>query len=83
MNEQVLEQKLKRQIEAAGGLCLKWVSPGFTGVPDRICLLPGGKIFFAEVKRPDGKGQLSIRQKRVKAQLESLGFEVKVVDYDL
>lgn len=52
MREAVFERKLKKRIEEKGGLCLKWVSPGYTGVPDRIVLLPGGRIFFVEVKRP-------------------------------
>lgn len=47
-----VEKYLKKQIEAIGGLCWKWVSPGRSGVPDRICIMPGGLIFFVELKAP-------------------------------
>lgn len=76
MREAVLERKLKKRIEEKGGLCLKWVSPGYTGVPDRIVLLPGGRICFVEGKRPGTKDGRSPRQKRVADLLAGLGFTV-------
>lgn len=78
MREAAIEKKLKKEVEARGGLFLKWTSPGFTGVPDRIALLPGGKLLFVEVKRP-GKGYRP-RQARVAAQLEALGFTTICAD---
>lgn len=78
--EQRLEQKIVSLIKAKNGMCFKWVSPGFTGVPDRIAVMPGGKIFFIEVKRPDGKGRVSKRQQRVGDQLRALGCTVLVVN---
>lgn len=74
MYESDIEGKVVRKIRSRGGLCLKWVSPGFTGVPDRIILLPGKKIIFAELKRPGE--DLRPRQKRVSSQIEALGFTV-------
>lgn len=60
------------------GLALKFVSPGFDGVPDRIILLPGGRIAFAGVKAMGCKLRpLQVRRKR---QLEALGFSVYVID---
>lgn len=50
--EKTIEVYLKAQVNLKGGLCLKWVSPGNNGVPDRIVLMPGGKAYFIEVKRP-------------------------------
>lgn len=80
MRESGLERKVKKRIEDLGGLCLKWTSPGFTGVPDRIAFLPGGKIVFIELKAP-GKGDArNPRQRRVAAQLEKLGADVIVID---
>ena len=79
MLEKDLENKLRAKVKSLGGMCLKWVSPGFTGVPDRICLLPGGRVVFAELKRPGVKDGLSPRQKRVIAQLRSLGLTVIVI----
>ena len=74
MLEKVIEQKLRKGIKAIGGLCLKWESPGFTGVPDRMILLPGGRIFFAETKAPGKKERK--RQEYVHKQLRTLGFTV-------
>ena len=43
--EKDIERKLVDMVKRHGGLCLKWVCPGWSGVPDRIVLLPPGKIF--------------------------------------
>jgi hypothetical protein len=72
--EKEIEQKLKKTVEWHGGLCLKWVCPGWLGVPDRICLLPGGLVIFVELKRPDGKGRLGAMQKWWARKLCDLGF---------
>lgn len=71
--EKEIEQKLVAAVKAAGGQCLKWTSPGTTGLPDRIVLLPGGKIAFVELKRPRGsrKGSLQPYWRRV---LMYMGF---------
>lgn len=52
--ERELESKLVDEIKKRGGLCLKWVSPGAAGVPDRIVLMPYGCVYFIELKRPKG-----------------------------
>lgn len=71
--EKDIERKLRRKVEAMGGLCLKWVCPGWSGVPDRIILLPGARIYFAETKRPKG-GTLSALQKKWHEWISRLGF---------
>lgn len=78
MNEKIIERKLIKAAKNMGGLALKFISPGYDGVPDRIVLFPGGRIAFVEVKAP-GKTlrPLQVRRKR---QLESLGFKVYVLD---
>lgn len=78
MEEQKIERRLKKEIELIGGKALKFVSPGVSGVPDRIVLLPGGKIIFVELKAP-GKKLRPIQELR-KKELERLGFKVKVID---
>lgn len=78
MREKFIEEKLKKAAKEKGGLCLKFVSPGFDGVPDRIILMPGGIIAFAELKAPGKK--LRPLQERRKRQLESLGFSVFCID---
>ena len=78
MREKEIEKKLTQAVKCMGGLALKFISPGYDGVPDRIVLFPGGRIAFVEVKAP-GKTlrPLQVRRKR---QLESLGFKVYVLD---
>lgn len=76
--ERDIERRLVRLVESAGGRCLKWVSTGQSGVPDRICLMPAGRVIFVETKRPKG-GRLSALQKVWHRKLVLLGFEVHVV----
>lgn len=71
--EKELERQLRVLVERRGGFCLKWVCPGWAGVPDRIVLLPGGRIAFVEMKRPKG-GRLSAMQKWWADKLRALGF---------
>lgn len=71
--EKEIEKKLKTMVEKHGGLCLKWVCPGWSGVPDRIVLLPGGHVIFAETKKPKG-GKISRLQLWWHDKLTELGF---------
>ena len=82
--EKDIEKKLRTKIEGQGGRCLKWVCPGWSGVPDRIILLPGGRVIFAELKRPKG-GRVSKLQEKWREWLTALGFEVWTIwnDNDL
>lgn len=72
--EREIEEKLRKMIEQHGGRCLKWTCPGWAGVPDRICLLPGGRVVFVETKRPKG-GVLAKRQEKWAKILTGLGFK--------
>lgn len=76
--EKDIEKKLRQKVEALGGRCLKWICPGWSGVPDRIVLLPGARIYFVETKRPKG-GVLSALQKKWREWLTGLGFSCWVV----
>lgn len=78
MDEKLIERKLRDRVRQSGGLALKFASPGFDGVPDRLLLFPGGRAAFAEVKTT-GKKLRPLQMSR-KRQLESLGFNVFVVD---
>ena len=78
MRERDIEKRLVDAVRKRCGLCPKWVSPGLDGVPDRIILLPGGHIAFAELKAP-GRMPRALQLHR-KAQLEQLGFRVYVID---
>ena len=78
MVEKMIEDYLVKKIESLGGKCKKWACPGWSGVPDRIILMPQGKVFFVETKAPLRK--LRKRQEFRKTQLEELGFTVLVID---
>lgn len=52
MLEKHIEQRLVTEVKKMGGMALKFVSPGFDGVPDRLILLPKGKLAFIELKAP-------------------------------
>lgn len=78
MREKQIEQKLVRAVKAAGGIALKFVSPGYDGMPDRLVLLPGRKIAFVEVKAMGCQPRpLQIRRHVL---LRQLGFLVYVLD---
>lgn len=72
--EKELEADLVQEIKALDGLCLKWTSPGTSGVPDRIILLPNGVTAFAELKRPKGY-RIGPLQKYWAEKLEGMGFK--------
>nr|DAQ63027.1 MAG TPA: Nuclease [Caudoviricetes sp.] len=78
MLERVIESRLRQEAKKRGGMALKFVSPGMNGVPDRIVLLPGGKVAFVELKAP-GKVPRALQEKRM-GQLRKLGFLVYVLD---
>ena len=78
MREREIERRLKNEVEKAGGLCLKFTSPGFDGVPDRIVLFPKGKITFIELKAP-GEKRRPLQTARIE-KLRDYGFRVEVLD---
>lgn len=74
MRERTVEAALRKAVEDKGGLCLKWVCPGHTGVPDRMILFPGGVIAFVELKRPGAKVKAGGLQEWWQEKLAGLGF---------
>ena len=74
MREKMIEHKIVMETKARGGMALKFVSPSFSGMPDRLILLPGGKMAFVEVKAP-GKKPRPLQEVR-HAMLRRLGFYV-------
>ncbi len=74
MLEKDIERRLRDGVIRMGGMCLKLVCPGFAGMPDRLIIMPGGRICFAELKRP---GQVERqRQRFVQAKLRRMGCAV-------
>lgn len=75
--EKAIEQHLKQKSENVGAICLKFVSPGTRGVPDRVIISERG-IFFVELKRPKG-GRLSPHQKRWLREFKRRGHTIHVI----
>ena len=78
MLEKEVEKKLVTAVQLMDGVAVKFVSPGFAGMPDRLVLLPGGRMAFVEVKRPGEKPRPL--QKARHRMLRRLGFKVYVLD---
>lgn len=77
MREKTLEHIFVMEVKRVGGLALKFVSPGFDGVPDRLVLLQGGKVGFVEVKAP-GKYPRPLQESRLRL-LRKMGFKAYVL----
>lgn len=78
MCESSIEKRLVTEVERVGGWCLKLPAIHNAGLPDRICLFPGGRILFVELKAP-GKKPRKI-QLFMHRKIRALGFRVEVVD---
>ena len=78
MRESFVEKKFAAEVKKRGGLAVKFVSPGFNGVPDRLVLFPGGRMAFVELKAP-GETMRPLQQYRAR-QLTALCFHVYTVD---
>jgi len=78
MNEKLLEKKLREEVKKLGGLALKFTSQTYTGMPDRIVLMPGGRVYFVELKST-GK-DLEPKQKIARKLLCNLGQIWQVID---
>jgi len=77
MLEKEIERYLVRRTIEHGGVAYKWVSPGRVGVADRIVLLPGGVVWFVELKTV--KGRLSPWQKMFAAEMRRMGMNYIVL----
>lgn len=77
MREKYIEQQLAKEVRSRGGLCEKWNS-GTSGWPDRIVILPDGKVGFVEVKAP-GETPRPLQRLRIRT-LRRLGFKAFVLD---
>jgi hypothetical protein len=78
-SERKVEEKFKELVRAKGGWAIKLLPFNLNGLPDRIALLPGGRLFFAEIKKPGEVArplQLAVHRRLIK-----LGFEVYIIDH--
>lgn len=76
--EKDIEKKFIKAIRHVDGIALKLVSPSFNGIPDRLVLMPKGKIGFVEIK-DRGKKPRALQISRHN-MLRQLGFKVFVLD---
>ena len=77
MKESEIEARLVRGVKALGGVAYKFVSPGNVGVPDRVVVLPGGRVICVELKAEGGR--LSPMQRQQLARLRRLGADAREV----
>ena len=77
MNESAIEQHLVAGVKKLGGMCMKFVSPGTSGVPDRIIITATGKVIFAELKTETGR--LTKLQEYTIGEMRKRGADVRVV----
>lgn len=78
VRENLIEKHLVAEVKKAGGIAYKFLSPGRRSVPDRIVLLPGGRLVFVECKAPGKPARAD--QLREHERLRALGFTVVVLD---
>lgn len=78
LDESKVDKYLARIVSREGGQSLKFVSPGMAGVPDRIVILPGGVLWFVELKAPHKKPRAL--QRFVMRRLRKLGCQVVIID---
>lgn len=76
--EKNVEKKLRLGVKKLGGLCLKFVSPGTSGVFDRLILFPHKISWFIELKGTGKK--LDPLQEAFKKQVEALGHSAGLID---
>lgn len=71
------EKQLRDAVVAAGGLCFKLPAIIYRFIPDRLILLPVGRVFFRELKREGEKATAG--QLRFIKILQRMGFNAEVI----
>ena len=77
MKESQIERRLVEGVKRLGGMCLKFVSPGTLGVPDRIIISAKGRVIFVELKTETGR--LTKIQRYVIGEMQKRGADARVV----
>ena len=77
MLEKEVEKFLLREVKKIGGISFKFISPGNAGVPDRIVILPSGRVVFVELKTD--KGKLTKLQEVQIKKISDLGADARVL----
>lgn len=77
-SEKAVERKLVELVKINGGMCIKLLCDQLIGLPDRMCLFPGHRIVFVELKTTGRKP--SRIQAYIHNKFKALGFEVEIID---
>lgn len=77
-SEKDVERRLVELVKINNGMCIKLLCDQLTGLPDRMCLFPGHKIIFVELKTTGRKPKRI--QVYIHNKLKALGFRVEVID---
>ena len=77
-SEKLIERRLREEVKKRGGLCIKLLAGSHVGLPDRLVLLPEGRVLFVETKSTGDKPRKV--QVYMHRKLRALGFGVFVVD---
>lgn len=78
MLESIIEKYLVSEVRKMGGTAYKFVSPGHAGVPDRLCLMPNGILFFVELKAT-GKTTRPLQDRQIE-KIRTYGQRVYIAD---
>lgn len=78
MLERDIEKALVKRVKVLGGTAEKFTSPQKRSVPDRLVILPGGRIIFVELKAPGKKP--TENQTRDHERRKAMGCDVRVID---
>lgn len=76
-SEASLERTLCRVVGDLGGLCLKMPADLYIGIPDRLILMPDGRMYFVELKKLTGV--LTEAQHKYIYRLRKMGYNVVLV----
>jgi len=76
--EKAIEKYLVKEVKRIGGISYKFESPGNNGVPDRLVILPKGRVYFIELKRPKNSKTASLQHFQHE-RLKDLGADVRIV----
>ena len=78
MRESQIEDYLYKQTLAFGGVIRKVQWVGRRGAPDRVVMLPGGKLLWIELKAPGKKPEP--HQVREHERMARVGQIVQIID---
>lgn len=77
-SEKWLERQFCTAVRVAGGIPVKLTDMTRSGLPDRLALLPGGRVMLAEIKSK-GERPRPLQEYMI-TKIREMGFKVYVID---